>query len=66
MRIVGLDIHRVFAEAVMLDRGRIVRLGRIAMTRQHLHVFACTLTHDDHVVVDATGNVAAVNEVLAP
>jgi transposase len=31
-----LDIHRVFAEAVMLDDGRAVRLGRIGMTREHL------------------------------
>jgi hypothetical protein len=36
VRIVGLDIHRVFAEAVMLDDGRAVRLGRIGMTREHL------------------------------
>jgi len=36
MRIVGLDIHRVFAEAVMLDDGVMKRLGRIGMTRDHL------------------------------
>ena len=66
MRIVGLDIHRVFAEAVMLDDGKVVRLGRIGMTREHLEAFARTLTHDDHVVVEATGNAAAVAEVLAP
>ena len=39
VRIVGLDIHRVFAEAVMLDDGRAVRLGRIGMTREHLAAF---------------------------
>jgi transposase len=66
VRIVGLDIHRVFAEAVMLDEGKVVRLGRIGMTREHLEAFARTLTHDDHVVVEATGNAAAVAEVLAP
>jgi transposase len=66
IRVVGLDIHRVFAEAVMLDEGKIVRLGRIGMTRGHLQAFARTLTHDDHVVVEATGNAAAVSEVLAP
>ncbi len=27
MRVVGLDIHRVSAEAVMLDGGKLVRLG---------------------------------------
>ena len=66
MRVVGMDIHRVFAEAVMLDDGRIVRLGRIGMTRGHLEAFARTLTHDDHVVVEATCNAAAVVEVISP
>jgi transposase len=36
MRIAGLDIHRVFAEAVMLDDGVVKRLGRIGMTRTTL------------------------------
>jgi len=61
-----LDIHRVFAEAVMLDEGKLVRLGRIGRTRDHLEAFAKTLTHDDHVVVEATGNAAAVVEAIAP
>ena len=65
-RVIGLDIHRVFAEAVVLDTGKIVPLGKIGMTRQHLRAFAHTLTHDDHVVIEATGNAAAVSEVLAP
>ena len=66
MRVVGLDIHRVFAEAVMLDDGTIRRLGRIGMTRDHLEAFARTLTHDDHVVIEATGNATAVAEVIRP
>jgi transposase len=66
VRVVGLDIHRVFSEAVMLDDGEIIRLGRVGMTREHLAAFARTLTHDDHVVVEATGNAAAVMEVIAP
>ena len=37
------------------------------MRRDRLEAFArSTLTHDDHVVVEATGNAAAVAEVLAP
>jgi transposase len=59
-------MHRVFAEAVMLDDGKVVRLGRIGMTRDHLEAFARTLTHDAHVVAEATGNAAAVVEVTAP
>ena len=66
MRVVGLDIHRVFAEAVMLADGTIRRLGRIGMTREHLEAFTRRLTHDDHVVVEATGNATAVAEVIGP
>ncbi len=63
MRVIGSDIHRVFAEAVMED-GAVRRLGRIGMTRDHLTAFAKTLTSDDHVVVEATRNASAVTEVI--
>ena len=66
MRVIGLDIHRIFAEAVMLEDGAVRRLGRIGMTRDHLAAFAKTLTSDDHVVVEATGNASAVTEVIRP
>jgi transposase len=67
MRIIGMDIHRVAAEVVALLDGTLVKLGRIPMLRERLEAFARTeLTHDDHVVVEATGNAAAVVEVLAP
>jgi transposase len=67
MRVVGMDIHRVFAEAVALLDGKTTRPGRADMRRDRLEAFArSTLTHDDHVVVEATGNAAAVAEVLAP
>ena len=66
MRVIGLDIHRVFAEAVALEDGRLTRLGRIEMRRDRLAAFARSLTHDDHVVIEATGNAAAVAEVLRP
>jgi Transposase len=62
-----MDIHRVFAEAVALLDGKTTRPGRADMRRDRLEAFArSTLTHDDHVVVEATGNAAAVAEVLAP
>src|SRR3712207_626871 len=67
MRVIGMDIHRVFAEAGALLDGKATRLGRVGMRRDRLEEFARTaLTHDDHVVVEATGNAAAVAEVLAP
>jgi transposase len=66
MRVVGLDLHRVFAEAVMPEDGVVRRLGRIGMTRDHLAAFARTLTREDHVVVEASGNASAVAEVIRP
>lgn len=67
MRVIGMDIHRVFAEAVALLDGKTTRLGRVDMRRDRLEEFArSALTHDDHVVVEATGNAAAVAEVLGP
>src|ERR671920_1100072 len=67
MRVIGMDIHRVFAEVVALLDGVLTRLGRVDMRRDRLEGFArSTLTHDDHVVVEATGNAAAVAEVLSP
>lgn len=67
MRIVGMDIHRVAAEVALLADGELRRLGRVPMRRTDLEAFARKeLTHDDHVIVEATGNAAAVVEVLSP
>ena len=66
MRVIGLDIHRAFAEAVALENGRLKRLGRISMRRELLEKFAAALAKDDVVVVEATGNAAAVAAVIGP
>ena len=60
MRIIGLDIHRAFAEAVAWDDGKLRRLGRVDMRRELLSAFAAALSREDVVVVEATGNAAAV------
>ena len=66
MRIIGLDIHRAFAEAVAWDEGELKRLGRVDMRRHLLEAFAKKLSKDDIVVVEATGNAASVAAVIAP
>src|SRR5689334_23205826 len=65
MRIIGLDIHRAFAEAVAWEDGKLRRLGRVDMRRALLTAFAKRLSKDD-VVVEATGNAAAVAAVIRP
>src|SRR6516162_4343175 len=52
MRIIGLDIHRAFAEAVAWKDGRLSRLGRVIMRREALEEFAA-LTAEEHHAVDS-------------
>ncbi|MFL5165664.1 MAG: transposase [Microvirga sp.] len=65
-RVIGLDIHRTFAEAVAWEEGRLSRLGRVDMTRTALEGFGKCLRPSDEVVVEATGNAMAVVHVLSP
>jgi transposase len=66
MRIIGFDIHRAFAEAVAWEDGKLRRLGRVDMRRNFLTAFAATLSREDIVVVEATGNAAAVAGMISP
>ena len=66
IRIIGLDIHRAFAEAVAWQEGKLKRIGCVDMRRDQLEAFAATLSTDDVVVVEATGNAAAVAAVINP
>jgi transposase len=66
MRIIGLDIHRAFAEAVAWKDGKLSRMGRVIMRRDSLEAFAKQLLEDDVVVIEATGNAASVAAVIGP
>ncbi len=67
MRMIGMDIHRVSAEVVSFLEGKTARLGRVSMQKEELVAFAQKeLTHDDHVVIEATGNATCVTELLSP
>ena len=65
-RIVGMDIHRTFAEVVFWEEGRLRPAGRVDMTRSGLEGFGRLLTKEDEVVVEATGNSMAVVRILSP
>ena len=66
MRIIGLDIHRAFAEAVPRADGKLKWLGRTDMRRPLLEAFAKKLAKEDVVVIEATGNTASGASVIAP
>ncbi len=65
-RIIGMDIHRTFGEVVFWEDGRLRPAGRVDMTRSGLEGFGRTLSKDDEVVIEATGNAMAVVRVLSP
>src|SRR4028118_1578438 len=65
-RVIGMDVHRTFAEVVAWADGRLRPLGRVDMTRSGLEGFGRTLAKTDEVVVEATGNAMAVVRVLSP
>lgn len=67
MRVVGLDVSRTVIEVAYLDDGRRIRSGgRVAVAREALHAFASRLQDDDHLVLEATGNTAAIVQALQP
>jgi transposase len=65
-RVIGMDIHRTFAEVVIWEDGRLRPAGRVDMTRAGLEGFGRSLAREDEVVVEATGNAMAVVRVLTP
>src|SRR5215208_5824994 len=65
-RVIGMDIHRTFAEVVFWEDGRLRWHGRVDMTRSGLEGFGRSLIKTDEVVLEATGNAMAVVRVLSP
>lgn len=65
-RVIGMDIHRTFAEVVFWEEGRLRHHGRVDMTRSGLEGFGRSLQKDDEIVVEATGNAMSVVRVMKP
>jgi hypothetical protein len=65
-RVIGMDIHRTFGEVVFWEDGRLRPAGRIGMTQSALEGFGRTLSKDDEVVIEATGNAMAVGPRIEP
>src|SRR5215475_6562594 len=65
-RVIGMDIHRTFAEVVFWEDGKLRPAGRVSMTRAGLESFGRGLGKEDEVVIEATGNAMAVVRALSP
>ena len=66
MRVVGMDIHRSFAQVAILEDGRIIKELRVELVHERVVRFAKTLGPDDEVVIETTGNSAAVERLMRP
>lgn len=66
MRVIGLDVHRNFAQVAELDNGVLRQCGRVDLVRDKVLAFARTLKADDEVVLEATGNTMAIVKLLKP
>jgi transposase len=67
MRVIGLDVHRNFAQVAILDAGLVKDHGRFVMEREAVLAFAHkVLTKEDDVVLEATGNTAIIVRLLTP
>lgn len=66
MRVIGLDVHRNFAQVAILENGLVKDHGRVIMDREAVLNFASTLTKEDEVVLEATGNTSIIVRLLTP
>jgi transposase len=67
MRVIGLDVHRNFAQVAILEAGVVKDHGRFAMEREAVLAFANkVLSKEDDVVLEATGNTAIIVRLLTP
>ena len=66
MRSIGMDVHRSFAQVAILDSGKFTKECRIELEHDAVLVFGQRLRKDDEVVLEATGNTAAIVRLLTP
>ena len=66
MRAIGLDVHRDFCEVAIAEEGKVRSAGRIATRPEVLELFAQSLTTDDRVVLEVTGNAWEIARIIEP
>ena len=60
MRVIGLDVHRSFAEVAILENGTIQHAGRFKPEHWRVIAFGKALKRGDEVVLEATGNTSVI------
>ena len=66
VRAIGLDVHRDFCEVAIAEAGEVRSAGRVAARPEALEMFAQSLTTDDQVVLEVTGNAWEIARIIEP
>jgi transposase len=66
VRAIGLDVHRDFCEVAIAEEGKVRSAGRIATRPELLEIFAASLTRDDRVALEVTGNAWEIARIIEP
>lgn len=64
MRSIGIDVGRDFCEVAIAEAGQVRSAGRFTTTPEAIRAFAESLTLDDRVTLEATGNALAIARLL--
>src|SRR4051795_4264140 len=64
VRAIGLDVHRDFCEVAIAEAGEVRSVGRVAARPEALELFAQSLTADDQVVLEVTGNAWEIARII--
>jgi Transposase len=66
MRFIGLDVHRDFCEVAIVEGGEVRLAGRVQTEPAALALFAQSLSVDDEVALEATGNALEIARIIEP
>src|SRR6266511_2348926 len=66
MRFIGLDVHRDFCEVAIAEGGELRLAGRVETEPATLALFAQSLSVDDEVALEATGNALGIARIIEP
>ena len=66
MRAIGIDVHRDFCEVAISEGGQLRSAGRVPSTPEELELLAASLSGDDEVALETTGNALATAHTIAP
>jgi transposase len=66
MRFIGLDVHRDFCEVAIAEAGEVRLAGRVQTEPEALALFAQSLSVDDEVALEVTGNALGIARIIEP